>query len=57
GYTTGEAQVSPVHANFFINRGRATAADYYRLIQHVRDVVERQTGVLLEPEVEFMGEW
>ena len=57
GHTIGEAQVSPVHANFFINRGRATATDYYRLIQHVREVVQRETGVPLEPEVEIVGEW
>jgi UDP-N-acetylmuramate dehydrogenase len=57
GYSIGGAQVSPVHANFFINRGQATAADYYRLIQYVREVVHRETGVLLEPEVEIVGEW
>lgn len=57
GYSIGGAQVSTVHANFFINRGQATATDYYRLIQHAQEVVERQTSVLLEPEVEFMGEW
>jgi UDP-N-acetylmuramate dehydrogenase len=57
GYSIGGAQVSPVHANFFINRGQATATDYYRLIQHVREVVQRETGVLLETEVELVGEW
>jgi UDP-N-acetylmuramate dehydrogenase len=57
GYAIGGAQVSPVHANFFINRNKATATDYYRLIQHVREVVRKQTGVLLEPEVEFVGVW
>ena len=57
GYAIGGAQVSPVHANFFINKNKATATDYYRLIQYVREVVQQQTGVLLEPEVELVGTW
>ena len=57
GYSIGGAQVSPVHANFFINREGATAEDYYRLIQYVREVVHMQTGLWLEPEVELVGEW
>jgi UDP-N-acetylmuramate dehydrogenase len=57
GYSIGGAQVSPVHANFFINREGATAEDYYRLIQYVREVVHLQTGLLLETEIELMGEW
>ncbi|MGQ9908704.1 MAG: UDP-N-acetylmuramate dehydrogenase [Candidatus Flexifilum sp.] len=58
GYTVGAAQVSPVHANFFINvGGRATAADYNRLIEHVRAVVRAQTGIDLEPEIERIGEF
>lgn len=57
GFTIGSAQVSPVHANFFINVGSATATDYYALIQHVREVVLRETGVELELEVELVGEW
>ncbi len=58
GYTVGAAQVSPVHANFFINvGGRATAADYNHLIEHVRAVVRAQTGIDLEPEIERIGEF
>ncbi|MCS7072182.1 MAG: UDP-N-acetylmuramate dehydrogenase, partial [Anaerolinea sp.] len=58
GYAIGAAQVSPVHANFFINvGGRATAADYNRLIDHVRAVVRAQTGIDLEPEIERIGEF
>jgi len=58
GYTIGGAQVSPIHANFFINTAgkSARASDYFALIQHVRHVVVAQSGVLLEPEVEFVGE-
>lgn len=57
GYAIGDAMVSPVHANFFMNRGQVTAADYYRLICHVQDTVQAQYGVCLELEVELIGEW
>jgi len=57
GYTIGGAQVSPLHANFFINVGDATAHDYYALIQHAQRTVREQTGVELELEVELVGEW
>ncbi|MEZ4670436.1 MAG: UDP-N-acetylmuramate dehydrogenase [Anaerolineae bacterium] len=57
GYTIGGAQVSPVHANFFINQNAATATDYFALIQHVQQVVREHSGVTLEMEVELVGEW
>ncbi len=57
GFRLGGAMVSPVHANFFINTGTATASDYYALIQHVRAAVEEQTGIILEREVEVIGQW
>lgn len=57
GYAVGGAQVSPVHANFFINTGGATAQDYYTLILQVGEKVRQETGVTLELEVELMGEW
>jgi UDP-N-acetylmuramate dehydrogenase len=56
GYRIGGAQVSPVHANFFINTGLTTASDYYALICHVQRVVEAESGVRLETEVELVGE-
>jgi UDP-N-acetylmuramate dehydrogenase len=56
GYRIGGAQVSPIHANFFINTGSATASDYYALIQHVRETVNRETGAALEMEIELVGE-
>lgn len=57
GYAIGGAQVSPVHANFFLNHEKATAHDYFALIEHVRTVVHEQTGVLLETEIECIGEF
>jgi len=57
GHSIGGAQVSPVHANFFINTGGATAQDYYALIVRVHEKVQQETGVSLELEVELIGEW
>jgi len=57
GYAVGGAQVSPVHANFFINTGGATAADYHTLIHHVQDTVHDHSGVELEMEIELVGDW
>ena len=55
GFAVGGAQVSEKHAGFVINRGGATAADVHAVIDHCRAVVQHETGVLLEPEVKFIG--
>ena len=55
GYTVGGAQVSEKHAGFLINRGGATCGDLLRLIDHVREIVLRETGVALELEVKTLG--
>ncbi|MBL8117822.1 MAG: UDP-N-acetylmuramate dehydrogenase [Anaerolineae bacterium] len=57
GYTIGGAQVSPIHANFFINTGSATALDYYSLIRYVQAEVHQKFDVELEMEVEVVGDW
>lgn len=57
GRRCGGAQVSPRHANFFINSGGATAADVKSLIDLARETVQAQFGVTLELEVELLGEW
>ncbi len=51
GFSVGDAQVSDRHANFFINSGRASAADMLRLIAHVRERVHSGYGINLENEV------
>jgi UDP-N-acetylmuramate dehydrogenase len=55
GHTVGGAQISPLHANYFVNTGGATAADVRRLIEHAQKVVEEKFGVRLEPEVKLIG--
>ena len=55
GYSVGGAQVSPVHANFIVNTGGATATDVCAVMDHVRSEVSGQFGVLLVPEVQMLG--
>jgi UDP-N-acetylenolpyruvoylglucosamine reductase len=55
GLRIGDAEVSPVHANFIINRGRATSADVVALMREVRSRVREIRGVELEPEVRLFG--
>jgi UDP-N-acetylmuramate dehydrogenase len=54
GVSRGEAQVSTRHANFIINRGRATAADMQALIAQIQETVWQQHAVRLEREVIFL---
>jgi len=55
GLTIGDAQVSPMHCNFLINRGRATAADIEALGEEVRRRVRETSGVELEWEIKRIG--
>ncbi len=55
GERVGDAEVSPVHANFIVNRGQATGADVLELVRRVRARVREVKGVDLEPEVLLYG--
>jgi UDP-N-acetylmuramate dehydrogenase len=55
GHRVGAAEVSSMHANYFVNTGGATAADVRGLIAHTQRVVEDRFGVRLEPEVKLIG--
>lgn len=57
GYSVGGAQVSEKHCGFVINKDKATAKDIYTLIQDVRIKVKEASGVTLEPEVIFVGDF
>ncbi|GAB4530664.1 MAG: UDP-N-acetylmuramate dehydrogenase [Anaerolineales bacterium] len=57
GLQIGGAQISPQHANFFINTGQATASDIFALIQQTRETVQQQFGITLELEIELLGEF
>lgn len=56
GMRVGGAEVSPVHANFLVNRGGASARDVLTLAARVRERVAERFGIWLEPEVEVVGE-
>jgi UDP-N-acetylmuramate dehydrogenase len=56
GMNVGDAQISPKHANFIVNRGKATASDVLELIALIQAKAEKEKGVSLEPEVVIVGE-
>lgn len=57
GKRVGDAQISPIHANFIINLGKATAADVVKLIETARSEVNKQFGVTLREEIVRVGEF
>ncbi|HZD19021.1 MAG TPA: UDP-N-acetylmuramate dehydrogenase [Actinomycetota bacterium] len=56
GLTVGGATVSAKHANFIVTVEGATAADVVALIAKVQELVEARRGILLEPEVQLIGD-
>lgn len=57
GFRIGNAQISPHHANFFVNLGDAKASDIINLAKKARNEVKNKFGIDLVPEVCFMGEF
>ncbi len=55
GMQVGDAQVSPMHCNFLINLGRATAAELELLGETVRQRVKKASGVDLQWEIKRIG--
>jgi len=55
GMRIGDVEVSSIHANFFINKGKAKASDFIRLIEDVAQRVKERFGVVLEPEIRIVG--
>jgi UDP-N-acetylmuramate dehydrogenase len=56
GFTLGGAQMSPMHPNFLINIGGASAADLEDLGEEVRKRVFQQSGITLEWEIMRVGQ-
>lgn len=56
GVSIGGAKVSPLHANFIVNTGMATSNDIKNLVKLVQEEVKTKTGLLLTPEIIFVGE-
>lgn len=57
GLREGDAQISELHANFIVNRGKARASQVLALMRRMQDAVQAQFGVLLVPEVKLLGEF
>jgi UDP-N-acetylmuramate dehydrogenase len=57
GVRIGNAEISPLHGNFFINHANTKAEDIFALIQLVQKTVKEKQGVDLELEIELVGEW
>jgi UDP-N-acetylmuramate dehydrogenase len=57
GRRIGTAEISPVHANFFINHGQTKADDVRALVNLTQKTVAEKFGVNLELEIELIGEW
>jgi len=53
----GSAEVSAKHANFIINRDGAKAAEIRSLIEKLREKVRQKYGLILEEEIEYIGQW
>jgi len=57
GMRVGDAVVSPKHANFVMNNGKATAQDIRTLIERVKAIISERYGIQLEREIEYVGQW
>jgi UDP-N-acetylmuramate dehydrogenase len=55
GMSVGDAQVSPLHANFIVNTGNARASDIDSLIRLVQERVRDEYGIELHTEVKRLG--
>lgn len=57
GTVVGGAQVSPLHANFVTVAPGSRASDVRCLVERCRRQVQDETGVRLEEEIVYLGEW
>lgn len=57
GARQGRARVSPLHANFIVNEGGATAEDIRTLVERCREAVRARFGVELRDEIVYLGEF
>jgi UDP-N-acetylmuramate dehydrogenase len=57
GTRIGNAEISPLHGNFFLNHENTKAEDIRALIELVQKTVKEKEGIELELEIELIGEW
>ncbi|MBI5413237.1 UDP-N-acetylmuramate dehydrogenase [Candidatus Peregrinibacteria bacterium] len=56
GYKIGDAEISPQHANFFLNTGKATVSQILELAKLAQQKVKEKFGIKLEMEVKIIGD-
>lgn len=57
GERFGTVAVSDVHANFMVAASDATASDIFRFVYRIKAIVRDETGIDLEPEIKFLGDF
>lgn len=57
GHSIGDAQISPRHANFILNNGHSTAADYLALIKLIQSQMQTKFNFQFELEIKLLGEF
>jgi len=57
GYSIDGVKVSKKHANFFIASKGANSESLYKLVHHVKEVVDSKYGISLEKEIIFVGKF
>jgi UDP-N-acetylmuramate dehydrogenase len=57
GMRIGDIQVAEYHANLIYNDGAGTAVDLVAVIAELKQRVERQWGIPLEEEVQYVGQF
>ncbi len=55
GFRIGSAKISERHANFIIAEQNAKSSDISRLIQFIKKTVKEKTGIILQEEIEYLG--
>ncbi len=57
GHSIGNTQISPLHANFIVNKGNATANDYLNLINLVQSQMQTKFNFQFELEIKLLGKF
>ena len=57
GERVGAIAVSDVHANFMVAASEATATDIFNFVYKIKAIVREETGIDLEPEIRFLGDF
>lgn len=57
GLAVGDASISPVHANFIVNNGKAKAQQVVELIERTKAIIKQRYNITLEEEIVRIGEF